>query len=279
MRKLNRSLVRGTRAALAALVLLCPLAAIAIAGDGDDENGGPPQPLAPGGVIEPFFGFLLNIMDADTTGTWTGAQIARFGIENGHPSRLPVERVVEIRRRRPHPVERQRWPEAKLLAMWEFTLDEDIKHSMPYSILGYHPGSFSVARRLVLSELGLGTVTFDTDQEDFPQGRTVSDIRALRLDSGWVVLDADYLPDKLLGGALDDAWTQGFVAGWEGDQRIGITVAVKRDGGTIFGQFDFVEDKIMRSGSPLGSALSRFCRGWFMQPGSSPLSIWSWPDR
>lgn len=260
---------------MAALALLCSPAAQA----GDDPAAGDgAAPVAPGGVIEPFFGFMLNIMDADTTGTWTGRDIARIAAESGHESRLPVELILEIRRRRPHPVERQRWPEARLLAMWEFRLDGDVKHSMPYSILGYHPGSFFVAEHLVLSELALGSVTFDTGEEEYAEGRTVSDIRALRLDSGWVVLDADFLPDKILGGALDDAWTQGFVAGWEGPERVGITVAVKRDGGTIFGQFDFREDKIMRSGSPLGSALSRFCRGWFMQPGSSPLPIWSWPD-
>lgn len=276
MRRTDPLLKPWTRAAIAALVLLVPVLAWA------DDPPPPPaeaEAAVPGTVIEPFFGFLLHIMDTDTTGVWTGEQIAQFGFEQGHPSRLPVERILEIRRRRPHPVESQRWPEARLLAMWEFTLEEDIKHSMPYSILGYHPGSFFVARRLVMSELALGSMNFDTGEEEFPEGRTVSDIRALRLDSGWVVLDADYLPDKILGGALDDAWTQGFVQGWEGDERVGITVAVKRDGGTIFGQFDFREDKIMKSGSPLGSALSRFCRSWFMQPGSSPLPIWSWPDR
>ena len=275
MRRYHRKSTPWTRAASATLVLVCLLPA-AGAGLADEE---PSPDRLPGGVVEPFFGFLLSVMDGDSLGVWTAPDLTRYAEAQGRPSRMPLESIAELRRRRPHPVEKRRWPRAELRAVWELTMVSKLQLPMPYSILGYHPGSLRIAQRLLLSELALGDRTFVTEEGEYPQGRTLTDIHAVRIDSGHVVLDADRLPDMLLGGNLDDAWTLGFVAAREEGRRIGLAVSVKRDGGPIFGQFDFERDRIMKSGSPLGSVLSRWCRGWFRDPDSSPPAFWTGAEK
>ncbi len=275
MIRIFREPVSWTRAASAVLVLVF-LLICGIPVSADDSS---PESTPPGSVAEPFFSFLLSAMERDALGTWSGEDVASWGNAQGHTSRMPLEEIVELRRRRPYPVEIRRWPEAELRAMWEMTLTDDLQVSMPYSIMGYHPGSLRIAGKLVLSELALGDRTFLTEEEDSEVEHALTDIRGIRLDAGYVVLDADRIPDMLLGDNLDDAWTLGFVAAYEDSTRVGLTVAVKRDGHPIFGQFDFRNDRIMRSGSPLGVLLSRWCRGWFRHPDSSPPAFWTGEEK
>ena len=259
------------RAAFAALVLVVPMV-VPLAGPAlAAEEEAAPQNEA----TEPLFAFLLSLVNGDSLGAWSGDDVAAYAAARGQVSKFPIEVVESIRRRRPQQDESARWPDTELRAMWEIRLVESLDRPMPYSILGYHPGSLRVSRELLLSELALGNKTFFVDGEGGPQGRRLGAVRALRLDRGSVILDADSLPDFVLGGNLDDAWTVGFAVAREGATQVGLAVSVKRDGGPIFGQFDFEQDRIMKSGSPLGSQLSAYCRGWFNRPGSAPPRTWA----
>ena len=225
-------------------------------------------------VSEPLFGFLLKVANGDSLGTWTGQDISDFAEERGRRSKFPLDQIISVSRRRPLEQEQVRWPAGRLTAMWELKLIENLDRPMPYSILGYHPGSLRVSGTLVMSELFLGDRTFLLKGKADPAPRRLNGIRALRLDVGSVVLDADAIPDALLGGNLDDAWSLGFGLARDGDRQVGLAVSIRRDGGAIFGEFDFANDKIMKSGSPLGSQLSRFCREWFTRPDSQPPATW-----
>ena len=267
--------IPATRAAIATLVLviLSGIAQVPAIAE-DPADGGPRAEEGGAEVSEPLFAFLLALANRDSLGIWTGRDIVDFAENEGHQSKFPLDQIVSIQRRRPRSAELSRWPDGDLTAMWEVKLVDDLDRPMPYSILGYHPGSLRVSRTLVLSELLLGDRTFIIQGKNSRQDRHLEAIKALRLDVGSVVLDADRIPDALLGGNLDDAWTLGFGLAREGDRQVGLAVSVKRDGGAIFGEFDFVNDKIMKSGSPLGSQLSKFCRGWFTRLDSRPPETW-----
>jgi hypothetical protein len=265
---------RTTRAAAATLVVVLLVMASGFSWAETPVDRSAPQEAHFLEASEPLFAFLLGLVNGDSLGVWSGDDIVRFSAAHGRPSKFPLNEIVSVLRRRPDPQESSRWPGGELFAMWELSLIENLDRPMPYSILGYHPGSLRVAGRLIMSELRLGDRSFQIgDQENF-QILHLNGIAALRLDTGSVVLDADAIPDALLGGNLDDAWTLGFALARHEDRQVGLAVSVKRDEGAIFGEFDFERDKIMKSGSPLGSHLSKYCRDWFTRRGSSPPPTW-----
>lgn len=257
----SRRLARAAPAALAALWLLAAAAAA------------PAEPA----VREPLFDFLLALAEGDSLGRWTTADLVAWSDSLGRGSRFPLARIRGIARRRPQVAEAGRWPEGTVAAVWELDLAEPIDRPLPYSILGYHPGSLLVARRLVLSELRLGNRVFTFRDDEEARTVVLTDVRGLRLEEGRVVLDADGWLDAALGGALDDAWALGFGLARRGGEPLGVAVSIKRDGGPIFGEIDFRRDRIKDSGGPLAGALSRLLRELFTRADSQPPPVWTRP--
>ncbi len=219
-------------------------------------------PAAGDEVREAFFAFLLDRSAAGQDGRWTGADVEEFAAGAGLESRFPLDLLVSVTRRPPGAAEVARYRGAKVLAHWDLELTQALDRPMPYDILGYHPGSLRTSRRLELVELAAGDP--ELRFKDGKRSRTVRfrDVRVFAVVKGYLVLDADGFVDALLGSALDDAWTVGLVTGWEGDRRIGLGVSLGRKGRRIYGEFDFVTDRVLPHGRPAVSALSAWCRQW-----------------
>ena len=131
---------------------------------------------------------------------------------------------------------------------------------MPYSILGYHPGSLRVARVLELAELAPLAFSLELPADDDAVRHVqVDSCRVFALEGGHVLLDADGWLDALLGAGLDDSWTLGFVTARTEGELVGLAVSLGRDGRRIYGEFDFRADKVLAHGRPLANALSRIC--------------------
>lgn len=207
-------------------------------------------------VREPFFAFLTNLAIGDSVGQWSGSEIETYAAGQGLVSKFPVEMVDKVVRRRPLPVEQTSWPMTAVRAVWEIHLFEDLDRSLPYSVLGYHPGSLRVSRLLVLTEARGGRMVLHQGENIF----AVEDVVILRLDQGHVLLDVDGLVDRLLGKALDDSATLGFVLAREEGQLIGLAVSLGRKGRKIYGEFDFRRDKVLPNGRPVAKALSAASR-------------------
>jgi hypothetical protein len=222
-------------------------------------------------VREPFFAFLVEAVYADSLGTWTGQDLLDFARGHDSVSRFPVEAVVKVERRRPRAREQQSWPESAVRAVWEVELAEDLDRSMPYSILGYHPGSLRVSRRLLLTEVSAGRMALHQGEGAF----LATDAVLFRVDAGHVILDVDGLVDRLLGKALDDAATVGFVLAREQGRLLGLAVSLGKDGRRIFGEFDFRQDRILPNGRPEARALSSAARQRMLAGYSGPpLGAW-----
>lgn len=234
-----------------------------------------PGPLPVDGpeVTEPVFAFLVNLAAGDSLGSWTGEDIRAFAADRGTPSRFPVELVERITRRRPEVEAKKAWPQAAVRAVWEVTLTEPLDRSMPYSILGYHPGSLRVSRQLLLTEVLGGTLALPVGQKAL----LVTDVIMLRLDQGHVILDVDGLVDRLLGSALDDAGTVGFVLAREEGQLLGLAVSLGRNGRRIYGEFDFRRDKVLPNGRTLAKVLSAACRQRMLEGYEGP-ELGAWVD-
>jgi len=210
-------------------------------------------------VNEPFFDFMLSMAAADSLGHWTGADLLAHAEKLKATSRFPLAEFVSLRRSKP---ETQNYTGAVVAAQWHVSLVGPQDRPMPYSILGYHPGSLLFSQELVLSELAAMDLTLEFVEDGNFRRQKVLDVRIFALEKGHIVLDADGLLDALLGSALDDSWTLGFVVGRDEGRLIALGVSLGRKEQRIYGEFDLAADEVLTHGRPLVSALSLATRTW-----------------
>jgi hypothetical protein len=270
---------------LAILTLGSLLGAAAVADPGGDAA--PDTALAatvapPADAVEirdPLFAFFIALAEADSLGVWGVEDLHRFMAEIGRESKLPFDHLVRVVRREAAGPEIQKRRGRKITRVWEVALDDDLKMPMPYSILGYHPGSLLLSREIVLSEWELGDPNFhvasDGEVTIFPS----TSLLAFRLDAGHVILDVDGWLDRLLGGKLDDAWTRGFAICRVEGKLYGVAVGADRDGENDYGEFDFAEDKVLPHGRPVARGMNFYVRPWLQPPDGAEDRIWQFePD-
>ena len=263
----------SARAASAAFVALLLLAAATPATAWSEFGSDEEEAVETSGpeIREPFFEFLLTMAADDSLGRWTGDDLRARVARAERESRFPLETVVSLQRARPHPEARGKYPGLPARAVWILTLAGDQDNPMPYSILGYHPGSLRLGAVLVFSELGPIDLTITYEKGDEQVTELMTEVRIFPLEEGYVLLDADGWLDALLGSGLDDAWTLGFVTGREDGKLVGLGVSLGRDGRRIFGEFDFTRDKVLANGRPPMAALSRASRRWLnLESGNLP---------
>jgi hypothetical protein len=257
----------ATRAATAALVVFCLVLPVSSAlawsefGTSDKKDEGADLSEGPE-IREPFFEFLLGMAIDDSLGTWTGEELRAHAAAGDRESRFPLDEVVSLRRARPDSAEALKYRGAMVRAVWTLLLTEAQDRPMPYSILGYHPGSLRVGGELVLSELAPTVVDVTYIEDDEQITGQLTEVRIFPLEKGYVVLDADGFLDALLGSGLDDAWTLGFVVGREEGKLVGLGVSLGRKGRQIYGEFDFSQDKVRAHGRAPMAGLSRASRRW-----------------
>lgn len=269
---------RTARTAAAALLLAGAilLAAAGPAPAGPDPAGAPPAggawnefglpaavaPALGDSIVEPFFAFVLGQAAADSVGRWRAADLEAFAAARGTPSRLPVEHLVSLERRRPAPGSEGRYPGARVAAEWVLAFDDRLTFPLPYSLLGYHPGSLRLAPTLVLAELAPVDLTLSWRAKHGREQHAVEQARVFVCERGYMLLDADAVVDHLLGDLLDDAWTVGFATARDGDHWLAISLMLGREGRAMYGEFDLARDRIEPHGRPLAEALAAAARRW-----------------
>ncbi len=252
----------GTLAGAAAAALVCVLLAAGAAGawsEFGERDEKPADPAVP--VREPLFAWMLALSAGDSLGDWSGEAVRARIAATGRPSNFPLERVTGLARYRTDQPPSEAYDGAAVRAEWRISLDAALDMPLPYSILGYHPGSLRMAGELRLLELLAGDLTIDA-RGDEPRRVQVDTVRVWALEGGYMLLDADGLVDALLGPALDDSWVLGFATGRHRDKLLGVGVFTGRDGRSIFGEFDFAADKVLPHGGAEAAALSHASRRW-----------------
>ncbi len=219
-------------------------------------------------VNEPFFALVLQWAADDSLGTWSGDDVLAYAQRLGRPSKFPLDELISFSRSRPSPQDSEKWPKMNVKAVWKIELNGDQDPAMPYSILGYHPGTLRVSGIIRMSEVHLGMVELRSTAGP----AQVSDIVLFRLEEGTLILDVDGWLDAILGKRLDDAATLGLVAARESGRLIGLAVSLGDEGRSIYGEIDFQQDKILPNGRAVASALSSACRSLFIQGMDDPLA-------
>ena len=238
--------------------------------DGKDEA----LPVPPSGVRDPLLELLFTITENDSLGTWDGAALARYVAASGRPSRLPVGDIARLARRPARADEAEKRRGASVTRVWELELAQALRLPLPWSFLGYHPGTLAASRTFVLSEWRLEDQTLDVVVDGHPATIGVTDVCVLRLDKGWFMLDVDAWLDALLGSMLDDYWACGYVFARQEGRPLEVSLLVKRDGGDDYGQFDLGHDRIETHPEPVARGLSLLARPWVAPPPGSTRLPW-----
>jgi hypothetical protein len=188
----------------------------------------PVQPL----VKDGGFAVLLGLVESDSYGSLTPDHLSRELARQGTHSRLPWRKLRELRRLPDEPGHSARV---------EVLFDGPLVMSIPYTILGYHPGSIRAAAECILKEWRLGSVEIA-----LPSGTlSLDDVRAFTFRAGRIRMDFDAWLDWLMGSALDDTDVTGIALFRYRGHWIGLALGVNDKGEPRSGSFDFQDDKVL----------------------------------
>lgn len=210
-------------------------------------------------IRDPFFEFVVAVVESDSLGTWSRDDLLAYVAASGRETKLPIERVVTLSRL-PDGLSDRR--------VVRLALDTALEMPLPYSILGYHPGTLHVSRVVATTEIDLHDALLRLPgARGQPVKFWAAGVRAMVVSEGHVVLDVDGLVDRLLGKKLDDTWMQGFVLARvanspdpEDDGLNGLALGLSRKRRPLSGSFDFRHDKVLPNGRPVAKALTHYCR-------------------
>jgi hypothetical protein len=130
----------------------------------------------------------------------------------------------------------------------EVRFDGPFQAGVPYTILGYHPGSMKADADLELLEWDLGRQTFWLRSDDDASTRRAYVADAVRLfgvHEGHVDLDVAWFLDRLLRGALDDVEVTGFAFVRMDGRPYGLAFGYNPKGKGRTGVFDFQADEVV----------------------------------
>ncbi len=250
--------------------LLAHLALLAAAGTaGADYLRIPDTALVPSRealreqVKEPLFAFVLSMVAADSLGTWTAADLDAFAAAWGEKTDFPLDRLATLARELVPPGERKQHDGLESRRRLVFTIrDQHLEFPMPYSILGYHPGTVVVNSPLVFDEWALGPRTIEVRVDKEKRRYAVDALTVFQIRRGANYLDVDAWLDNLLGDVVDDSWTLAFAAGWEADRLVGFGVSTGRKGRRIYGELNFRTGEVEMHGRPVIRGLAATVRDW-----------------
>jgi hypothetical protein len=143
-------------------------------------------------VKDRFFAYLIGLIEVDTCGVLDARQLESVLKDFRGSTAIPFETIVDIQRECSSPA----GPRTVSI-----TFTEDLKTPVPYSILGYHPGSVKASCVVRFLEWNIPMQTLRSRRDEPIE---LTQIHVFGLYEGWAVIDIDAWLDKILGGMLDD---------------------------------------------------------------------------
>ncbi len=143
-------------------------------------------------VKDRFFGYLIGLVQVDTCGVLDADDLESVLRDFKGKTSIPFELIKSIRRECGDGV----GPKEVSISF-----KGELKTPVPYSILGYHPGSVSTSSTVRFYEWDIPYKTLRWNRRE-PVDLT--QIYVFGICEGWAVIDVDVWLDALLGGLLDD---------------------------------------------------------------------------
>lgn len=210
------------------------------------------------GVKDPIFSILIGLVETNTYGTLTQQQLKQHLERSNKKSKLPYETVHQVTRLPQGPDH----PTGEI----EVQFGKDLRLPIPYSVLGYNPGSFRASQRCLFREWNLGNIVVTHREEkdgairDVPV--TLQKAHLFGLAEGTIELDIDGWLDSMMGGNLDDTGIVGLLLCQYNDEWHGIAMGYNNDRKGRSGALSFREDKVVFPSPPEMKTIGRTMRSW-----------------
>ena len=240
------------------------------------EQRGPEGALEPSPVMlaedvfDPIFGFFLAVLDLDQLGVVDAAFLDSLArVEGG--SKVPYQSIATMGREEVEGAD----------AVVRITLSGKFEAPIPFSILGYRPGSIRATEEMDMLHWALGDRSFVIDAEksgEDPEVVTVEGSQLFVFSAGSMEMDIDAWLDRLLGSRLDDVTLAGFYVFRHEGKRIGLGFGYNPKGHGRTGAFDFSLNESIFPASRAYLSIGRQVRGiaeqrlerWRSGPGAVP---------
>lgn len=158
-----------------------------------DEKQPPALRVEPASdVLDPVLSFLVGLLRDDILDTLEGDEIRRVTTRSKRSTLIPLKLLDRMGRGE------GLMPDTRVVSFW---LARDGEVPAPYSLLGYHPGSVLIDRRVELMEWYVGRVVIT---EGSKGSFALDSCYVWAVHEGRVGIDIDAFIDRLLGGAVDD---------------------------------------------------------------------------
>jgi hypothetical protein len=212
------------------------LAALLAAPAGAQSPSPPPPPgremiLPPSEVRDTFFAYLVGIVDAGLDAELDNATLRSVLTEFQSTIALPFDRISVVRHLAPRGE-----AGSSGAGSLEIVFDGDLDVPVPFSLLGYHPGSLRSTRTVRFEELRYPLVPV--------RGGQAGPVYSFRIIEGAMTIDVDAWIDVLLGSIVDDLDVRLVaIARWKGAWRC-ILGGTGREGRRIIAAFDLTRNTI-----------------------------------
>ena len=184
-------------------------------------------------VKDKFYSYLIGLIQADTCGVLVAEDLERMLNDYRGKTSIPFETIKDIRRGC------ARRGDAREVSV---AFKGNLQAPVPYSILGYHPGSVTASSTVRFLEYDIPAKSLRWSTSETIE---LTEIYIFAICEGWAIVDIDGWLDKLLGGLLDD--TRLVVMAlfkYNGDWH-GLAAGYDRSGDGRSGIFNFSQNKIL----------------------------------
>ena len=214
----------------------------------------PSRPMLAEDVFDPVFAFMLAVLDADQFGSVDAAFLDSLVQEEGG-SKIPYDLIASMSRTEIGP-----GADARV----RIDLDGRFEAPIPFSILGYNPGSMRATERMDMLHWSMGDRRFAFASDDDDGDSTIVEARNAHLfvlSDGWMEMDVDGWLDRIMGGKLDDVRLSGFFIFGDDDRRVGLGFGYNTKGDGRTGAFDFLRNESIFPASKEYLSIGRQMRG------------------
>ncbi len=214
------------------------------------------HPILPDDIKDPAFGYLIGMLDRDMSGMVTGDHIQRVVDESGRKSRIPKGTVASLTS-----VRGDVGDGSGREASWaRVSFHGDLRLPVPYSILGYHPGSLVSTCDVIARYWRTRSMAVPNSVKGGPPNLEISDVTMLAFVEGSVGIEVDGWVDKLLGGALDDTYMIGLAVFHYDGGRYAMALGYNEQGEARSGALHMGDDAMRFPTSEELKAIARYLR-------------------
>jgi hypothetical protein len=184
-------------------------------------------------VTDRFYGYLIGLVDANTCGVVDGSQLHKVLKDHLGRTSIPFETIKEIRRD---------CAAGSSVRDISITFTRDLEADVPYSILGYHPGSVAASEKVKFLEWYMPSQKISASDREILE---LSQVFVFGIYEGWALVDIDTWVDKILGGFLDDTRIVTMVLFKYKGEWHGLAAGYGRSGEGRSGIFNFHTNRIL----------------------------------